>query len=208
MKQKSNKVLKFINNLKIFLIVYLLFIAFVAFMIVSFGKIDIHLFINKNLTSTFADFFFKYATYLGDGVFAALILIALFIKDKKFALEFGVSWLIVIIIVQLFKRWLFADIDRPGAVIGLENLHLVEGVKLNLHHSFPSGHTATAFVVFSFFATKIKNIVWQLFFLILAIIVAFSRVYLSQHFVTDVLIGSIIGIFFTLLTVYLFEKNT
>lgn len=57
--------------------------------------------------------------------------------------------------------------------------------------SFPSGHSANAFataIVLNGFAS-LGNIP-----ILIAVIVAFSRVYLGQHFVSDVLAGSTIGI--------------
>jgi len=207
MNVKSNKLIDFVSDSKVFIIVYFIFIILVSFLIAYWGKINVHLYINQHFTSLFADLFFKYATFLGDGIFAALFLIVLLLKDKKWVLEFGIAWLLLTIIVQLMKRVIFKDIDRPGAIIGYENLHLVEGVKLHLHNSFPSGHTATAFAIFLFLTMKIKSVFWQLVFAILAITVAFSRVYLSQHFVTDVLFGSIIGFLSTFFAVYLIERK-
>ena len=43
-------------------------------------------------------------------------------------------------------------------------------------------------------------------YLTLAILVGYSRVYLSQHFAVDVLVGSMVGIFFSLPCKYWLEK--
>ena len=58
--------------------------------------------------------------------------------------------------------------------------------------SFPSGHTAISFTAASslFFS---RNKLW-IPALILAVIIAFSRLYLYVHFPTDVLAGAAIGI--------------
>lgn len=96
-------------------------------------------------------------------------------------------------------------------------LPLVEGVKMNLWLSFPSGHTTTFFVLF--FSISIilcaenirgKNILSLLCFL-LATFGAYTRIYLSQHFALDVLAGILIASFSTILLYYflvLKTKNT
>ena len=97
------------------------------------------------------------------------------------------------------------------------SLPLVEGVKMNLWLSFPSGHTTTFFVLF--FSISIilctenirgKNILSLLCFL-LATFGAYTRIYLSQHFALDVLAGIVIASFSTILLYYflvLKTKNT
>lgn len=57
--------------------------------------------------------------------------------------------------------------------------------------SFPSGHTAAAFTsVFSFY--RENNRLWKPA-LVLAAVIAFSRMYLYVHFPTDVLGGVAVG---------------
>ena len=97
------------------------------------------------------------------------------------------------------------------------SLPLVEGVKMNLWLSFPSGHTTTFFVLF--FSISIilcaenirgKNILSLLCFL-LATFGAYTRIYLSQHFALDVFAGILIASFTTILLYYflvLKTKNT
>ena len=60
-------------------------------------------------------------------------------------------------------------------------------------YSFPSGHTSMAFTVVSgLFLMKKKAL--GIASLILASLIAFSRMYLYVHFPTDVLVGLIIGL--------------
>ena len=64
-------------------------------------------------------------------------------------------------------------------------------------NSFPSGHSVSAFcaAVVITFVTKEKY--WGTFMLIIAALVAYSRMYLSEHFLIDVTAGSALGIFVT-----------
>ena len=94
------------------------------------------------------------------------------------------------------------------------SLPLVEGVKMNLWLSFPSGHTTTFFVLF--FSISIilcaenirgKNILSLLCFL-LATFGAYTRIYLSQHFTLDIFAGILIAILSTLLLYYFLVLRT
>ena len=97
------------------------------------------------------------------------------------------------------------------------SLPLVEGVKMNLWLSFPSGHTTTFFVLFFSLSIilcaeniKGKNILSFICFLC-ATFGAYTRIYLSQHFAFDIFAGILIAVFSTLSLYYflvLKTKNT
>jgi len=75
-----------------------------------------------------------------------------------------------------------------------QSLHLVPGVRMNLVDSFPSGHTTTSFCMFCLLALYTGNNVLKLFYFIVALLIMYSRMYLSQHFLKDVYAGSIVGV--------------
>ena len=93
-------------------------------------------------------------------------------------------------------------------------LPLVEGVRMNLWLSFPSGHTTTFFVLF--FSLSIilcaenirgKNILSFICFLC-ASFGAYTRIYLSQHFALDIFAGILIAIFSTLILYFFLVRKT
>ena len=96
-------------------------------------------------------------------------------------------------------------------------LPLVDGVRMNLWLSFPSGHTATFFALFFSLSViccaeniKGKNILSFLCFLC-ATFGAYTRIYLSQHFALDIFAGILIATLSTILLYYflvLKTKNT
>jgi undecaprenyl-diphosphatase len=62
----------------------------------------------------------------------------------------------------------------------------------NKYHSFPSGHTGTAFAFFGvpFFADR-RHGWWAL---LVAAAIAWSRIYLNVHYLSDVMVGMLVGL--------------
>jgi len=156
------------------------------------------------------DFFFQNLTYLGDGILVFLIGLTLLFYNKKLALLTLTSLTFTTILVQLLKRVIFKDHLRPSKVF--QNLiqdgswHTIEELNLYEKFSFPSGHTAMIFCICITLSIYIKKNNWALFYTCIAFLVGFSRIYLSQHFLTDVLFGAIIGSLIALLTCTYLEK--
>jgi membrane-associated phospholipid phosphatase len=178
---------------KLFYVPYLFVLMVCGFFLVQFTKAETHIWLNS-YNSSFFDIFFKYLTNLGDGIsLPVLLLIAVWARFRD-----GVYLVVVFLLsgffVQVLKRFVFPDMDRPTKFLG-ENvhLHLVDGVKQHCCHSFPSGHAATAFGFFLCFAMISKRNWIKGSMFVLACLVAYSRVYLSQHFLIDIFVGSLIG---------------
>lgn len=136
-------------------------------------------------------------THLADGIFVSCIL-AIFAlpKQKDLIISLILSLILVAIATQYLKRGVFPSWDRPPLVFeNIASVHYIstEGEK---HHSFPSGHSAGAGLLFAFVAYY-----WQerykfggLVAALLGISIAYSRVYIGVHFVGDILVGSLIGV--------------
>lgn len=156
-----------------------------------------------------ADVFFYYLTYLGDGLFAFPFLVLWFVlKSKREALVITFSLLLASIFVQASKRILFTSMPRPAAFFEQQSdLHFVSGLELHRMSSFPSGHSMQIFVMLFAMALLYQTKVQQLALLTLAALVAFSRVYLLQHFLIDILVGSALGILCTLATLWALRKT-
>lgn len=62
------------------------------------------------------------------------------------------------------------------------------------YYSFPSGHTSASFCVVSI--TALRSDEWFIVVTVLfcAIMIAFSRVYLRVHYLSDVLVGMVLGL--------------
>ena len=71
--------------------------------------------------------------------------------------------------------------------------------------SFPSGHSATAFSVAIVLATLYPR--WRFAAFFAAALIAFSRIFLAQHYISDVIAGSFLGIFSSILLYNLYFKS-
>lgn len=153
------------------------------------------------------DNFFAYYTYAGDGLFAVLIcfLLFLFIKTQRLAMVLLSSYIVSGLLAQLFKR--IIDTPRPIGYFTIEQYNkYVDGVHNAALHSFPSGHTTTAFAMATVLACYTTHRGIQFLYFILAILVGYSRIYLGQHFLTDVLGGAILGWLIAVVAIKVSEK--
>lgn len=159
----------------------------------TFSKADIHLYLN-NLHNSFFDVFFKYTTFLGDGLFIVIAALALAFFRLRYGVFILAGYLGSGIFVQLLKRLFFSEVQRPKAFFeGVADLYFVPGVDVHTAKSFPSGHTTSAFAFFACLALLNQSKTAKLFFFVLAFLTGYSRIYLSQHFLVDVLVGSALG---------------
>jgi membrane-associated phospholipid phosphatase len=158
----------------------------------------------------YLDVFFKSITFLGDWP-AYIFSLAFLFSKLKFRAFYVV--LLVSILVPITSYISKAHFKQPRPIHYFQDkpifkdIQKVDGVVLHAgFSSFPSGHTMSAFAVFSllaFFASHSKR---QIFlFVSLAILVAASRVYLIQHFVADVWMGSLMGVMLAYLIFQLFH---
>ena len=159
-------------------------------------KFDIHHSLNSFHTR-FLDLFFSGITFLGDGVFAVILALIFFIKNKTQGIQLLLTFLISALLAQLLKNFVFADFMRPYYYIQSGQIHvpIIEGVKMHTSHSFPSGHTTTIFAITSMLSSFYPSKIMGFSLFLIAVLVGYSRIYLSQHFLEDALLGSFIGVF-------------
>ncbi|MDN5204948.1 phosphatase PAP2 family protein [Fulvivirgaceae bacterium BMA10] len=189
-----------------FLLFFSTFLILGSFLVIFIPKGEIILLVNAHHHS-FLDTFFKYVTFLGDGTwFAIIFLVFLFIR-YTYALIGLLMTTIQTVIVHFCKQIWFHNAPRPSAFFnGQIDLYFVEGVDVHSWGSFPSGHTATAFAIALFFTIIFhKNKLLSLPLFIAAVLVGFSRVYLSQHFFIDIYFGAFVGVISTITAFAIFE---
>ena len=188
---------------KAFFILHTLLLLLGSYPLVVFEKVSLFLQLNK-LHHSFLDRFFYHLTFLGSSTMYALFMATLIvIRLNNRTLLAGIcSFVAMSAIVQGMKRIVFFDQLRPIALVPTEvSLHLVEGIVPDTHLSFPSGHAATIFTALCFmhFLVTQKSVWFCGLSLFGAVVVAYTRVYLCQHFYQDIYAGAWVGTWTTTL---------
>lgn len=129
--------------------------------------------------------------------------------------------LLGVIYFLIKKQWRYATISLLATGGGLIIVAFVKEVVtrarplgtflLETDFSFPSGHTVAATIFFTlliyFFARKIKHVVWRELYIagcvLLIVLAGVSRLYLGVHWLSDVVAGCALGIFWTTLIILL-----
>lgn len=178
-----------------FFLAYALFLAIGGLLLVIYGKEQLFL-LQNSWHHPLADTVAPLLTHLGDGLFAFAIFLVLLLTNYRQALTALFCFATVLVLIQAGKQLVFDDALRPAAYFAAlgQEIRLIEGVKVHAHNSFPSGHTASAFVLFTFLALqwRQKQLGWVM--LLTAVVISYTRIYLSQHFMGDVLAGSLVGV--------------
>lgn len=150
----------------------------------------------------------KFFTILGSAIFLVVAYVIIFCfytfyrKNLQLALRIvavGFSGYVIMTLLKLlFHR------TRP--------LHpLIHALNT---FSFPSGHTTTSIIFFGIIIYLLckerillrYKILWSAFLIILGLLVGLSRVYLREHFFTDVVAGICVAYFVLYITIKLLEK--
>ncbi len=170
---------------------------------------DFVLWLNDRHT-TFGDFFFRYWTHVGDGVLLGIVALYFLLTNLYRFYYMLIAIALQTVFVHIFKQWLFAGEPRPKTFFAeqLDHLNFVDGVNVRGFDSFPSGHTASAFTLAFVLISICKNKTLNVSFFIAAVLVGISRVYILQHFLRDIYIGSVFGVLAALLAWYIMKPYT
>lgn len=111
-------------------------------------------------------------------------------RDKRFIIYFGLSLITATLLFTAIKNLI--QRPRPLSDLRIKNYDLRKSPSdYPRDYSFPSGHATIAFAgtaILAAFNPKRKK-----YFYLLALMIAFSRVYLGYHYVLDVITGAILG---------------
>ena len=163
--------------------------------------------IAAHLQSAFMDAVMPIITLLGDaGIFWIVIAVVLLLipKYRKIGLSMGIALIIGLLVCNVTMKPLFRR-PRP---YDYQLLHFGKEIKLLIEaqhdFSFPSVHTLASFEAAT--ALAIHNKKMGIPALVLACLIAFSRLYLYVHYPTDVLFSVAMGIGFGFLGAFLAGK--
>ena len=204
---------KAIKDSWIYFVLISIFLAAAGYFIAIYDQQEGHILINQYYNELW-DQLFPYITHIGDGLTAIIIIVTLFIWKEKYGYIALFAFLFTTVITHGLKFIVFPDAERPFLLLW-EYFHdgpghvVLPKEDMKVHYSFPSGHTTSAMSIFCLLAVILnKKMKWTgLFFASLAMLASFSRVYLSQHFVEDVFLGTIIGTLGTLIMFVWLDKK-
>jgi membrane-associated phospholipid phosphatase len=194
------------KNNKAFFICFILFALSGLSVIIFYSKAEGFYLFNFYHSAPLDDFFIYY-TDVGDGFFCVVIALLLFIFKKRYlSLMVFASYAVSGIIAQGLKYFILEA--RPALYLKSTSYkYFIENVTLHNFHAFPSGHTASAFAMAAILSFDAKNKNYSILFLLLAALVGYSRIYLAQHFMDDVLSGAVIGILSSIACWMLLDKT-
>lgn len=144
--------------------------------------------------------FLIWVSYIGTWFVVLIVMTSLFLwneRKRKWIIPLWASVLISMGIVHLLK-FLIAR-ERPYIALGFEVLLEGNG------HSFPSGHATAVFSTLGVLDREFPKLKW--FWLGFAALVAFSRIYLGVHYLSDIAFGGIIGLSIGLIVVRFWKKS-
>jgi len=186
-----------LNRIKPFFILYLLLLCACLVIKLLFTKDEIYFWTNSRF-SDWGDFIAPFITDLGNGWTTVILSAILVLFNYRKAFLLATSYAVTSISAQIIKH--IAKTPRPKLYFQdqLSRIHFVKGQYIDSFDSFPSGHTVTAFSTALLITYLCKNKNWGIVLVIIAAMVGYSRMYLSEHFFEDVMAGSALGVFLTI----------
>ncbi|AZO94272.1 phosphatase PAP2 family protein [Halocella sp. SP3-1] len=155
-------------------------------------------YLNKRLKNNLVNRLMLFITHLGGAPFTISFTIFFILIKPSFHPYLGWELLLVLasshLLVHIIKRL----INRQRPYVELGNIEIL--IEPFESYSFPSGHTTASFSIaltLSFYLSFLFPIV-----ILLALLVAISRVYLGVHYPSDVLVGIMIAFIFSFLVHY------
>lgn len=175
--------------------------------LLTIEKGDFILLLNAKHTDTWNAFFLWCTSMVELPVYIVLGIFYYFV-NKRFSLLIGLSGCLTVV-VSLGLKSLFLH-KRPILYFSDELLCTVNWIPNYFPHegftSFPSGHSMAAFALFYVLSYIYQNKYFDYFFLTLAVLAALSRSYLFNHFLQDILVGSLIGLVIALFSIYMISN--
>lgn len=162
------------------------------------------LFVNHNITNPVFDVLMPALTLRGY-LLVVPFLLAMFLSGAKQKNDRGKTYLASALgtfLIACCAVYLagFVEDWMKDAVARMRPCRAIEGIRLILpcpkSYSMPSGHAITSFAFampLFFLPRQYILLVWRLYPLVLASLIAFSRMYLGAHYPTDVLVGAALG---------------
>lgn len=173
--------------------------------------------VRETLWNPVLDVIMKYITLLGEGGVIWIILAVGLICTKRYR-KCGIAMGAALIIMVIFNDAILKNLicrPRPFNLYDsnpelfpmwkdFNDAIFPNIVSRPTSYSFPSGHSSSSFAAMLPLLKEDKRL--GIPALILAILIAFSRVYVHVHYATDVIVGALVGILYALVAMAIVKK--
>lgn len=159
----------------------------------------------RSLSNNVLDKLFSIITYLGEPyVIIAVVVIVYFYIDRKLGEKVAFTMIVSNAINNIIKP--IACVVRPFNHPACDFTPYAGALESATGYAFPSGHTQIAATTYPLVGKLTKKTGLLILGIILTILVGISRVWLGVHYPTDVLVGLILGLLFSLILFNVFDK--
>ena len=156
----------------------------------------------KNIATPFLDIIANFSSYLAeDAVLICLIIVIYYGYSKKKAYAIFTSLTTALLTTCVFK----AIVKTPRPFVSHPEL-LSQRLETATGYSFPSGHTTNSSAFYPTIGRLFKNNALLIIGIIIAVFTMISRLYLRVHYLSDVTVGLMIGLLFSLALSPIFES--
>ena len=153
---------------------------------------NILLWIQEYIRQDWMEGFWKGITMLGDSGWFWIALSLLLMVPRQ------TRWIGITSLAAIVIGALITNVTLKNLVARIRPYEVVEGLVLLIEkqgdYSFPSGHTCASFAAAGVYWRMLPK-KFSIPLLILAAMIAFSRLYVGVHYPTDILAGLLIGLF-------------
>ena len=164
---------------------------------------QILLWIQDNIRQEWLTPVMKFITYLGNAGAIWVVLTLIFLLWRPYR-KAGIT-----AVAAMFFSFILNNLLLKNIIARTRPYEVIDGLTLLVapatDYSFPSGHSATSFAAAVVFA---KMFGWRrgIWFLVLALCISLSRLYVGIHYPTDVMFGIVSGALMGGLGIWAVEK--
>lgn len=167
---------------------------------IDFAVLD---FIQNTLKCVFLDYAMAFFSYIGEAggiwIITAVIMMC-FRKTRATG---------IMVLFAVLAGYIIGELGIKNIVGRLRPFMVNSGIELNIPppsgYSFPSGHSCSSFAAATVLFIHNKKL--GIPAIIVATLIAFSRLYNYVHFPSDVICGILLGIICAVVTVWVFRKT-
>lgn len=195
-----------ITGNRLFFACWGLFFIIGLLLLLFLGKADSFVDLNP-YHRTALDTVFVWVTFMGDGLFSVIVIVLFLVRRRwSAAIQVTAAFLLSALVAQILKSAF--SMPRPMQYFPQGTYpYFIKDVTHLGFASFPSGHTTSIFALVTMLALFTPNQRAKVAYLFAGVLVGYSRIYLGQHFLNDVLMGSCIGMIMAVLVHWLFVEK-